>query len=61
MAMELHCQHSKPRSLAGLGLAIVKTFTEAHGGNVSVESCYGAGAKFRFSLPGPPQRKLPDD
>ena len=43
----------------GLGLAIVKTFTEAHGGHVSVESCYGAGAKFRFSLPGPPQNELP--
>ena len=41
----------------GLGLAIVKTFTEAHGGAVSVESCFGAGSEFRFSMPGPP----PDD
>ena len=36
----------------GLGLAIVKTFTEAHGGNVAVESQEGIGSKFWFSLPG---------
>jgi two-component system phosphate regulon sensor histidine kinase PhoR len=36
---------------AGLGLAIVKTFTEAHGGKVSVESQTGVGSTFRFSLP----------
>ncbi len=42
----------------GLGLAIVKTFPETHGGRVSVESCHRAGAKFRFSLPGPPQNEL---
>jgi two-component system phosphate regulon sensor histidine kinase PhoR len=35
----------------GLGLAIVKTFTEAHGGNVKVESKEGVGSTFRFSLP----------
>jgi len=36
---------------AGLGLAIVKTFTEAHGGKVTVESKEGVGSTFRFSLP----------
>ncbi|MCE9527135.1 MAG: HAMP domain-containing histidine kinase, partial [Planctomycetales bacterium] len=36
---------------AGLGLAIVKTFTEAHGGSVTVESQEGIGSTFRFSLP----------
>ena len=36
---------------AGLGLAIVKAFTEADGGNVSVESTEGVGSTFRFSLP----------
>ena len=35
----------------GLGLAIVKTFTEAHGGKVTVESKEGEGSTFRFSLP----------
>jgi signal transduction histidine kinase len=35
----------------GLGLAIVRTFTEAHGGKVTVESQVGLGSSFRFSLP----------
>jgi two-component system phosphate regulon sensor histidine kinase PhoR len=35
----------------GLGLAIVKTFTEAHGGKVTIESKEAVGATFRFSLP----------
>ncbi len=35
----------------GLGLTIVKTFTEAHGGQVTVESQAGVGSTFRFSLP----------
>lgn len=35
----------------GLGLAIVQTFTEAHGGKVTVETKEGEGSTFRFSLP----------
>ncbi len=35
----------------GLGLAIVKTFTEAHGGIVTVESKVDVGSTFRISLP----------
>ena len=36
---------------SGLGLAIVKTFTEAHGGRVTVETKEKVGSTFRFSLP----------
>jgi signal transduction histidine kinase len=36
---------------AGLGLAIVKQLVEAHGGQVSVASAPGAGARFTFTLP----------
>ena len=35
----------------GLGLAIVKTFTEAHGGTVTVQSQQGVGSTFRIRLP----------
>ena len=35
----------------GLGLAIVETFTEAHGGKVTVESREGQGSTFRLTLP----------
>jgi len=40
----------EPRG-TGLGLAIVKHTVEAHGGQVGVESVFGRGATFRFSLP----------
>jgi signal transduction histidine kinase len=38
-------------SSTGLGLSIVKTLTEAMGGEVSLESPPGRGARFRVRLP----------
>jgi len=44
---------------AGLGLAIVKQLVEAHGGQVSVSSPSGAGARFTFTLPASPDLHEP--
>ena len=38
-------------SSTGLGLAISKNLIEAHGGKINVESLYGKGSDFYFSLP----------
>lgn len=38
----------------GLGLAIVRSLIEAHGGNITVESAPGQGARFRVTLPTAP-------
>lgn len=45
---------------SGLGLSIAKTIVEAHGGKIWVESVYGQGSIFSFSLPVAGAQQLPD-
>lgn len=45
---------------SGLGLSLVRHITEAHGGDIAVESTPGKGSKFILSLPLSPNRLGPE-
>lgn len=49
---------SRQHGGAGLGLAITKQFVTAHYGTLEVESTYGQGSIFSFTLPIPAQNEL---
>lgn len=45
------CRIDKKTEGSGLGLAVAKAVVNAHGGAIAVESTYGKGSVFRFTLP----------
>jgi signal transduction histidine kinase len=45
--------HARRYQGTGLGLTLVRKFVEMHGGRVWLESRYGAGSEFHFTLPRP--------
>ena len=55
IAVEPFCQLDNPptreKGGTGLGLTLVKQIIEKHGGQVRVESEYGKGSRFVFTLP----------
>jgi PAS domain S-box-containing protein len=57
---QLESSYSRNHEGTGLGLALTKRFVELHGGTVRVESEYGKGSTFSFSLPFGPRAEKPE-
>jgi CheY-like chemotaxis protein len=48
---QIDSSYSRQYQGTGLGLALTKKLVQMHGGNIWVESEYGKGSRFSFSLP----------